>query len=135
MHRYQMPKYLIDVISTLHVDSTGTVLTASQLSRQIEYKIGVRQGYILLPTLFNFFLERIMQDAMDDSIAGISIAGRTIRNLAFADDIAIVGSSSHDLTRASSNLRESACRYGMKISSEKSKVLVFQNYRDQIAIP
>ena len=134
MHHYQMPKDLIEVISKLYADSTGTVLTAGQLSRQIECKTGVRQGCILSPTLFNLFLERIMQDAMDDSIEGISIGGRTIKDLRFADDIAILSSSSRDLTRASNNLHESACRYGMEISSEKSKVLVFQNDRDQTAI-
>ena len=39
-------------------------------------------------TLFNiFFLERIMTDASEDHEGTVSIGGRTITNLRFADDI------------------------------------------------
>ena len=45
------------------------------------------QGYILSPCLFNLYAEYIMQNArLDDSQAGIKIAGRNINNLRYADD-------------------------------------------------
>ena len=37
--------------------------------------------------LFNKFLERIMADALEDHEGTVSIGGRTITNLRFADDI------------------------------------------------
>ena len=37
--------------------------------------------------LFNIFLEKIMTDALDDHERSVSIGGRTITNLRFADDI------------------------------------------------
>ena len=46
--------------------------------------VGIRQGYLLSPTLFNIFLERIMSDAMGRLA---SRGGRNITNLRFADDI------------------------------------------------
>ena len=39
------------------------------------------------PTLFNIFLERIMTDALEDHEGTVSIGGRTITTLRFADDI------------------------------------------------
>ena len=40
-----------------------------------------------LPTLLNVFLERAMADALENHKGTVSIGGRTITNLRFADDI------------------------------------------------
>ena len=42
---------------------------------------------LLSPTLFNIFLERNMTDALKDHEGIVSICGRTITNIRFADDI------------------------------------------------
>ncbi|MEW8545058.1 MAG: reverse transcriptase domain-containing protein [Candidatus Thiodiazotropha sp.] len=51
-------------------------------------RVGVRQGCLLSPTIFNFFLERIMPYALEKKHDGNEgIGGRTITSLRFADDI------------------------------------------------
>ena len=47
----------------------------------------VRQGCFLSPTLFNSFLKRIISDALEEHEKKVSIGGRNITNLRFADDI------------------------------------------------
>ena len=48
---------------------------------------GVCQGCMLSPCLFNLHAEYIMQNAgLDETQAGIKIAGRNINNLRYADD-------------------------------------------------
>ena len=49
--------------------------------------VGVRQGCILLSTLFNISLERIMTDDLEEHEGTLSTGDRTITNLRFADDI------------------------------------------------
>ena len=55
---------------------------------------GVCQGCILSPCLFNLYAEYIMRNArLDDSQAGIKIAGRNINDLGYADDITLMAES------------------------------------------
>ena len=55
---------------------------------------GIHQGCILLPCLFNFYVEYIMWNAgMDEAQAGIKIAGRNINNLRYEDDTTLMAES------------------------------------------
>ena len=59
---------------------------------------GVCQGCILSPLLFNLYAEYIMQNAgLDESQAGIKIAGRHINNLRYADDTTFMAESEEEL--------------------------------------
>ena len=55
---------------------------------------GVHQGYILSPCLFNLYAGYIMQNTrLNETQAGIKIAGRNINNLIYADDTTIMAES------------------------------------------
>ena len=86
-----MKKYisinLTRVIKNLYDKATSAVFFNSSIGDWLRTTVGVRQGCLLSPTLFNIFLERIMTDALDDYDGTVSIGGRTITNLCFADDI------------------------------------------------
>ena len=56
--------------------------------------VGVRQGCLPSTTLFNIFLERIMSDALEEHDGKVSIGGRNITNLRFADDIDVLAEKS-----------------------------------------
>ena len=46
--------------------------------------MGVHQGYILSPCLFNLYAENIMQNGgLEEAQAGIKIAGRNINNFRY----------------------------------------------------
>ena len=86
--------------------------------------VGVRQGCILSPCLFNVFLEEIMQEALSDFTGTVSVGGRNISNLRFADDIDLIAGSKDELKDLTERLDSTARSYGMEISREKSKVMV-----------
>ena len=59
---------------------------------------GVYQSCILSPCLFNLYAKYIMRNAgLDESQAGIKIAGRNINNLRYADDTNLMAESKEEL--------------------------------------
>ena len=56
--------------------------------------VGVHRGCLLSPILFNLFLEKIMQESLHDHHKSISIGGRPICNLQFANDIDLMNRGS-----------------------------------------
>ena len=67
--------------------ATNAVLFNGSIGDWFRTTVGVQQGCLLSPTLFNIFLERIMTDALEDHEGTVSIRGRIITNFRFADDI------------------------------------------------
>ena len=58
---------------------------------------GVHQGCILLPCLFNVYVEYIMQNArLDEAQARIKIARGNINNLRYADDTTLMAESEEE---------------------------------------
>ena len=52
---------------------------------------GVHQGCILSPCSFNLYVEYIMRkEGLEETQAGIKIAGRNIYNLRYEDDITLM---------------------------------------------
>ena len=86
-------------------------------------KVGVRQGCLLSPTLFNIFFERIMSDALEEHDRKVSIGGRNITNLRFTDDIDALAEEEQGLEALVESLHKTFTRYKMKISAEKTKLM------------
>ena len=59
------------------------------------------------PYLLNFYAEYIMQNArLDETQAGIKIAGRNIKNLRYADDTTLMEESEEELKSLFMKLKE-----------------------------
>ena len=108
---------LIQVIKNLYNKATSAVLFNGSIGHWFRTTVGVRQG--CLPTLFNIFLERIMTDTLEDHEGTVSIGGRTITNLRFADDI-IDLAGKEEMAKLIEYLDKASTAYGMEISAEKT---------------
>ena len=77
----------------------NAVLVNSSTEDWFRTTVGVRQGCLLAPTLFNMFLEKITIDALEDQDGTVSTGGRTITNLRFADDIDCLAREEEELPK------------------------------------
>ena len=65
-----------------------------------------------------------MQNAgLDDSQAGIKIAGRNINNLRYSDDTTLTAESKEELQSLSMRVKEKSEKAGLKLNIQKTKVM------------
>ena len=64
-----------------------------------------------------------MTDALEDHEGTVSIGGRTITNLRFADDIDGLAGEEEELANLVERLDKAFTAYGMEISAEKTKLM------------
>ena len=85
---------------------------------------GVCQGCILSPCLFNSYAEYIMRNAgLEETQAGIKIAGRNINNLRYADDTTLMAESEEELKSFLMKVKEESEKVGLKLNIQKTKIM------------
>ena len=60
---------------------------------------------------------------LDESQAGIKIAGRNIKNLGYADDTTLMGESEEELKSLLMSVKEESEKTGLKLNIQKSKIM------------
>ena len=122
-HKYNVGANLITIIKSLYEKSTSAVLFNGNTGDWFRTTVGVRQGCLLSPTLFNVFLEKIMTDALENHEGTVRIGGRIITNLRFADDIDGLAGKEEELENLVKTVETASTAYGMEISPEKTKIM------------
>ena len=85
-------------LRNLYAGQETTVRTGHGTTDWFQIGKGVRQGCIMSPCLFNFCAEYIMRNAgLEETQAGIKIAGRNISKLRYADDTTLMAESEEEL--------------------------------------
>ena len=93
-----IPDPLICLLRNLYAGQEATVRTGHGTTDWFQIGKGVRQGYILSPSLFNLYAEYIMTNAgLEEAQAGIKISRRNINNLRYADDTIFMAESKEKL--------------------------------------
>ena len=93
-----IPDHLTCLLRNLYAGQEAAVRTGHGTTDWFQIGKGVYQGCILSPCLFNVYAEYIMRNAeLEESQAGIKIAGRNINNLRYADDITLTAESEEEL--------------------------------------
>ena len=118
MRKYNINANLVRAIEHLYDNAISVVHMNGSTGEWFRTTVGVRQGCLLLPTLFKIFLERIMSDALEVHVGKVSIGRRTITNLRFADDIDALAEEEQEVEALVESLDKICTRYKMEISAE-----------------
>ena len=92
------PDHLTCLLRNLYTSQEATVRTGHGTTDWFQIGKGVCQGCMLSPCIFNLYAAYIMRNAgLEETQAGIKIAGRNINNLRYADDTTLMAESEEEL--------------------------------------
>ena len=127
MQKCNIYRNVIDIIKNLYDKASSAILRKGVIGEDFPTKTGVRQGCLLSPTLFNLFLEDIMQNELCCHNGTIKMNGRLNTNLRFSDDIDGLAGSEDEMISLVNKISEAASKFGMEINPTKTKLMLNDN--------
>ena len=123
-----IPAHLTCLLRNLYAGQEATVRTRHGTMGWFQIGKGVSQGCILSPCLFNLYAGYIMRNAgLEETQAGIKIAGRNINNLRYADDTIVMAESEEELKNVLMNVKEESEKAGLKLHIQKTKIMALSH--------
>lgn len=126
MRLYNINADLTRVIENLYNKATSAVYLNGGIGDWFRTTVGVIQGCLLSPTLFNIFLETIMNDAQEDHRGTVNIGGRTIIDLRFPDDIDGLAGKEEEQASLVDRLDKYSAAFSTEITAEKTKLMTYK---------
>ena len=119
-----IPDHLTCILRNLYAGQEATVKTGHGTTDWFQIGKGVRQGCIFSPCLFNLYVEYIMRNTgLEETQAGIKIAGRNINNLRYADDTTLMAESKEELKSLLMKVKEESEKVGLKLNVQKTEIM------------
>ena len=116
-----IPDHLTCLLRNLYAGQEATVRTGHGTTDW--FQIG-KGGCILSPCLFNLYAEYIMRNAgLEETQAGIKIAGRNINSLRYADDTTLMAESEEELKSRLMKVKDDSEKVGLKLNIQKTKIM------------
>src|ERR1700733_15278524 len=117
-----MNKQVVETLKILYDKQQAAVRIEKELTEWFRIGKGVRQGCLISPMSFNSYSEKVMRESADElTMIGVTISGRTINNLRYADDIVLIATSREKLQQLLDKVNETSNKYGMEINTKKNK--------------
>jgi len=133
------PPKLLALITAFHKDMQSTVCFDGATSDAFPVSSGIKQGCVLAPTLFGIFFSMLLHYAFADCSEGVYIRTRpdgklfniarlhaktkTLLELLFADDAALLSHTEAGLQRLVDKLSHACKEVGLTISLKKTNIL------------
>ncbi len=120
---------LYTVIENMYNNVCASVKVGNGRTDIFHTTSGVRQGCMLSPLLFIFFINQLALDFDNGVSNGIFVNEfiDVIKLLLFADDIVLVAASVVDLQRKLDLLEVFCDKWGLEVNLDKSNIIVFRN--------
>jgi hypothetical protein len=101
-----------------------TVKLDGKISTSFKSTVGVKQGCVLSPLLFNLYVSDLPA-IFDESCDPVSVNDLRTSSLLFADDLVLLSETAKGLQQCLNKLNEYCKKWGLTINVDKTKILIF----------
>ena len=149
LERFGCPPTFLALIKALHTGNTATVRVGGELSDDFGVSMGVKQGCVLAPLLFNVFLLAVTllatnePDEAQQEIGGVRLRYRfdggafnlqrlrarglvdyvSVRDLQYADDAAVLAGGPEELQAEMTQTNRQYSRLGLLMNKTKTEIM------------
>jgi hypothetical protein len=121
---------LFRIILNLYTSSECRVRTEGSYSKTFSSNIGVKQGCVLSPILFNLFLSDLPEFLKNSHASEINLEFLKISLLIYADDLVLFSKSAEGLQQSLDALSEYCKLWGLIVNPDKSKIMIFNKSKN-----
>ena len=118
---------IVKLIVNLYAGQQAAVRLECRMSDWFSVSKGVRQGCILSPHLFSLYTVCIMreveQDSRKDQYNELNIQGLKLRDLRYADDTALLSTTTEGLHQLINSVKEHSDNKGFFLNIKKTKIV------------
>ena len=117
-----IPDHLPRLLRNLYADQEQQLEPDRELVQN--WKRSTSRPYMYIVTyLFNFYAEYMQNSRLDESKAGIKIAGRNINNLRYADDTTLMAEREEELKSLVMKVKEQSEKADLQLNIQKTKIM------------
>jgi hypothetical protein len=98
-------------------------------SDEFDIEQGVKQGGVLSPDLFNFYINDLIEECLQQNI-GAKIGQLNVSVIAYADEIILISPNKNHLERLLKTCDDFAAKWKMEFNPDKSTVMCFNGLND-----
>ena len=114
-------KHMFEIIKQQFIHTEASIKYNDKHSRFFPIDRGVKQGDSISPTLFNLFINDIVENFDHKGSTPLRILNSDIGSLLFADDLIILSESKEGLQNSLNNLSNYCEKWQLCLNSKKNK--------------
>jgi hypothetical protein len=112
------------ILSNLYSSTTYAIKMNDGLSEEFDSNVGIKQGCVLSPILFNIFWSDL-PNIFDRSCDPVKLFDENITCLMFADDLVLMSDTATGLQSCLSKLESYCAKWKLTVNTTKTKVMIF----------
>lgn len=120
-----LPREIVRLFMHWYSNQKNFVRWAGSRSEEYRLECGVRQGGLTSPTLFNLYVDRLIDELSNTGI-GCHIDGVCVNNISYADDMVLLSPSIGALRGLLKICESYAVAHGLKYNAKKSEIMIFR---------